>query len=311
MKKGYFYDAVTNNTIQLLNLMNMKGPRDITLHTAVAFFLVIPSFFSFNNCEAQTLASGIDTLSANRNITSRALRQIRNTAYHTGEKLEFRIKYTGITAVTTEISVPKDTVIRGQDCYHIVYTAKTVPFFENFFPVNDRYESIIHKEGQYPMYFRQQIREGKFSHDDEVEFFHESAIARSYHHNKDFPMEAFTQDVISAYFFVRTLNLRSYKNDDVITIQNFSSDKSFPLIIKVRNRDLLETEIGTVRTIVLEPLVQGQGLFKSEGKILVWVTDDENKVPVKISMKVPVGSLYAEIISATGLKNPITSKLNE
>ncbi|MFN3560975.1 MAG: DUF3108 domain-containing protein [Chloroherpetonaceae bacterium] len=238
-------------------------------------------------------------------------RTIPNNAYKVGERLKYSIKYGMIKAVNTEIAVVKDTVVRGRECYKIEYKARTVPMFDNFYRVDDRYETFIDKQGQFPHSFKQQIREGKYERDEWMEFFHEQGIAKSLIHNQEFKMVPYAQDILSAYFYTRTLNLRAMKDGSIIELNNVSDKEVIPLKIKIRNRDLLETELGVFRTIVIEPIVQGVGLFKSDGQILIWMTDDENKIPIRIKIKVIVGSLSADIESMEGLRNPLKSKMKE
>jgi hypothetical protein len=238
-------------------------------------------------------------------------RTVPNNAYKVGERLKYSIKYGVVKAVNTEIAVAKDTVVRGRECYKVEYSARTVPMFDNFYRVDDKYETFIDKQGQFPHSFKQQIREGKYEHDEWMEFFHDKGLAKSLIHNKEFPMIPYSQDILSAYFYVRTMNLREMKDGSIIELNNVSDKEVIPLKIKIRNRDLLETELGVFRTIVVEPIVQGVGLFKSDGQILIWMTDDENKIPIRIKIKVIVGSLSADIESMEGLRNPLKSKMQE
>jgi hypothetical protein len=66
-------------------------------------------------------------------------------------------------------------------------------------------------------------------------------------------------------------------------------------------------EAGTFRCIVIEPLVVEGGLFKADGKILIWVSDDERKIPVKVATKIPIGSIDTELTSYKGLRGPLQS----
>lgn len=238
-------------------------------------------------------------------------RMAPNNAYQTGEKLRYRLRYGMVVGAETEIAVPRETAMHGRPCYHIQFTARSLPFFDSFFKVDDQYETFIDKEGQFPHYFKQHVREGKYSRDDEVEFFHDKGIARSVIRNQEFPLDTYAQDIVSAYFFVRTLDLRSVKNGGTVSLKNFSDDKIYPLQVKILRRETIETDLGLFKTIVVEPLVQGAGLFKSEGKILVWMTDDDNKIPIKIAIKVAIGSINAEISQIEGARNPMKAKIED
>lgn len=250
----------------------------------------------------------IDSVLSQSTLPNFGYRKISNNAYKPGERLTYSIKYGPVTAVNTEILVAGDTTIRGRDCYHIQYKARTVPVFDTFFKVDDKYDSYIDKSGQFPMKFTRRIREGSYKADGDLEFFHERGLVMSQRHGKLYPIDPFTHDVLSAYFFVRTMDLRKYKKGDIITLKNFVKDKVHTLSVKFHGYDLIETELGAFRTIMLEPLATDAGLFKSDGKIMIWLTDDENKIPLRIAIKVAVGSLKAEITSIQNNRHTLTSR---
>jgi hypothetical protein len=261
----------------------------------------------------QPMAKAQDKPLAKADTSSAAgtdFRKVENNAFNVGESLKYDLKYGFVKGAETQISVTGEKSVRGRNCYHIEFTANTVNPFDSFFHVDDKYETFIDKDGLFPMYFKQRVREGKYTRDDEVEFHHEKGIAKSLIYGKDYDIAKYSQDIVSAYFFIRSLDLRS-KVGQTISMNNFSNDKDYPLDIKILRRDVIETDLGTFRCIVVEPLVRGAGLFKSEGRILIWMTDDENKIPVKISIKVVVGSINAELREMSGVKNPLTSQIKD
>jgi len=92
------------------------------------------------------------------------------------------------------------------------------------------------------------------------------------------------------------------KPGDMYTLFNFYKDKSHELGVKFLGRQELEVEAGTFRTIVVEPLVKEGGLFKSEGRIVIWLSDDELKIPVRVNTKVIIGSIDTELREYSGLR---------
>jgi hypothetical protein len=71
----------------------------------------------------------------------------------------------------------------------------------------------------------------------------------------------------------------------------------------------LEVEAGTFNTVVVEPLVREGGLFKSEGRIVIWLTDDERKIPIRVNTKVIIGSIDTELREYSGLNGPLRSRI--
>ena len=74
-------------------------------------------------------------------------------------------------------------------------------------------------------------------------------------------------------------------------------------------RQELEVEAGTFNTVVVEPLVKEGGLFKSEGRIVIWLTDDELKIPIRVNTKVVIGSIDTELREYSGLQGPVHSRI--
>ena len=66
---------------------------------------------------------------------------------------------------------------------------------------------------------------------------------------------------------------------------------------------------GTFKTIVVEPLVKEGGLFKSEGRIVIWLSDDERKLPVRVNTKVLIGSIDVELREYSGLTGALPSRI--
>ncbi|MNR34809.1 hypothetical protein D3C85_1526110 [compost metagenome] len=60
--------------------------------------------------------------------------------------------------------------------------------------------------------------------------------------------------------------------------------------------------------MVFKPLVQTGRVFKEKESVTLWITDDNNKVPIRIKADLAVGSLKADLDEYKGLKNPFKAK---
>ena len=98
------------------------------------------------------------------------------------------------------------------------------------------------------------------------------------------------------------------KIGDKVHLENFYKDKTYPLDILYRGKETISVKAGKFDCIILEPLVMEGGLFKSEGSIVVWLSDDTLKIPVKVKTKVLIGSIDAELSSYTGLAGELKAK---
>ena len=94
---------------------------------------------------------------------------------------------------------------------------------------------------------------------------------------------------------------------DGFHLENFYKDKVYPLEVVYRGKETVTVDAGTFDCIMIEPMVVEGGLFKSEGSIIIWLTDDEVKMPVKVKTKVIIGSIDADLTSFEGVSNKMTS----
>lgn len=233
-------------------------------------------------------------------------RKMENKAFKEGEKLTFDVKYGFVTAGIATMQIPSIKRISGRDAYHVTFEVNTVPSFDLFYKVRDRYETYIDVEGLFPWRFEQHIREGKYSRDFAAFFDQRRGKAKTSEGVYDIPL--YVHDIVSAFYFARTLDYSGMKIGDRINLQNFYKDKVHDLDVKYHGKETITVPAGRFDCIIVEPLVREGGLFKNEGNIIVWLTDDDIKMPVRVKTKVIVGAIDADLTSYEGLKGPLKSK---
>lgn len=234
-------------------------------------------------------------------------RTVENKAFKVGEKLTFDVKYGFVTAGISVMEIPDIKRISGREAYHIISTVNTVSSFDWFFKVRDRYETYMDVKGLFPWRFEQHVREGHYTRDFSAFFDQRRHIAKTSDGQYEIP--PYVNDIVSAFYLARTFDYSNLKVNDRIHMQNFYKDKTYKLDVKYLGKERVDVEAGTFDCIVVEPLVQEGGLFKSEGSIIIWLTDDELKVPVKVKTKVVIGSIDAELTKYEGLAGPLKAKV--
>lgn len=233
-------------------------------------------------------------------------KKIENKAFKVGEKLTFDVKYGFVTAGIAEMAIPKIVKITGRETYNVTFKVSSVPTFDAFYKVRDRYETFIDTEGLFPWRFEQHIREGGYSRDFSAFFDQRKGKAKTSEGTYDIPPEV--NDIISAFYIARTFDYSKMKTGDKFKLQNFYKDKTYPLDVIFRGKETVSVEAGTFDCIIVEPLVQEGGLFKSEGTIIIWLSDDTLKIPVKVKTKVIIGSIDVELSAYEGLAGVLKSK---
>lgn len=233
-------------------------------------------------------------------------RVLENKAFKEGEKLVFDVDYGFVTAGIATMEVPRIKRISGRNAYHVTFEVNTVPSFDVFYKVRDRYETYIDTEGLFPWRFEQHIREGGYTRDFSAFFDQRKGKAKTSEGEYEIPL--YVNDIVSAFYFARTLDYSGMKVNDRIKLQNFYKDKVYDLDVKYLGIETIEVPAGKFECIVVEPMVREGGLFKHEGNIVIWLTNDELKVPTKVRTKVVIGYVEAKLTNYQGLAGQITAK---
>lgn len=233
-------------------------------------------------------------------------RKLENKAFKEGEKLTFELNYGIVTAGIAVMQIPKIKRISGREAYHITFEVNSVPSFDWIYKVRDRYETYLDIEGIFPWRFEQHIREGSYSRDFSAFFDQRKGKAKTSKGEYDVP--EYINDIISAFYYTRTLDFSETKVGDKIHLQNFYKDKVYDLDVKFRGRETVVVPAGKFECIIVEPLVKEGGLFKHDGDIIIWLTDDELKMPVKVRTKIVIGHVEAMLSQYEGLAGELTSK---
>ena len=225
-------------------------------------------------------------------------RVVPNNAFEVGEELTFAIRYGPVVAGYSTMSIPKITEINGYECYQIVTKARTSGFFSAFFKVRDQVESYIDRDGLFSWRFEKHLREGKYRADQYVDYDQVNGWAVS---NKKDTMKIppCVQDILSSIYYARTQQLEV---DKPLFIDNHADNKLYPLEVKVHKKERVKVDAGEFDCVVVEPILRATGLFKSKGRLLVWLTDDERKIPVQMKSKIFIGYITAELKKMEGVK---------
>ncbi|HXX64107.1 MAG TPA: DUF3108 domain-containing protein [Bacteroidota bacterium] len=257
-----------------------------------------------------SLARRADSLAqAHRADSLRAhdLRKIKNDAFDVGERLVFDVNYGFITAGEAVMQVAGYDTVEGRQCFRIEFQVNSLPSFSWIYRVEDRYLTYIDVETIAPWKFEQHVREGSYKRDFTAEFDQVHNVAKT--SEGTYPIPPYVHDILSAFYYARTIDLAPLKVGDLILLSNFYKDKAYDLAVKVLGRQELEVAAGTFNTVVVEPLVKEGGLFKSEGRIVIWLTDDERKIPIRVNTKVVVGSIDTELRGYSGIRGPIRARI--
>ncbi len=211
--------------------------------------------------------------------------------YGPGEKLVFSIDYGPINAGEGILEVRSVVETDGHACYLIESRAQSNRFFSAFYMVRDKVVSHIDVQRLFSRYYAKRLREGDYRKNVEVRFDQDAAKAH-YADGRVFDTPPAIHDELSAFYYARTLDLQPGKT---YSVNAHSSRKNYPLQVLVHGRERVKVPAGEFDCLVVEPVLEGEGLFQHEGKLTIWMTDDARKMPVLMKTKVKVGSIDAAL----------------
>jgi hypothetical protein len=235
-----------------------------------------------------------------------AFSQEKELAYDKGEWLKYRIHYGIINAGYASIAVDEiknDSV----NSYYFKGKGWTTGMASWFFKVRDSYESIVDKKSELPTHFIRRVNEGGYIINRDIYFDHKKNIARVEDHKrktkKEFAAEG-VQDMISAFYTLRNKKIDSLKRGESVDLKMFFDAKTFPFKLKFLGKEKLKTKFGKIDCYKLRPIVQSGRVFKEKESLTMWVTADENKIPIRIKADLAVGSLKVDLHEFKGLSHP-------
>lgn len=229
------------------------------------------------------------------------LRKIENNAYQSGEILNFRIHYGIINAGTVSMTVSEPLVINDKNAYNLKIEGETLKSFDWAYKVRDKFESWIDVESHAPMRYAKTVRENKYFNQDIAIYNHAEKWLKNKQGQMTIPQ--YTQDIASAIYYMRTLNYKDAKLNATFPIDVYIDNKVYNLNIKYVGKEIVNTDIGKLRCFKLKPQLVVDRVFKKADAMTVWVTDDDNKIPVRIQTDISVGSLKVDITKTQNLKN--------
>ena len=241
--------------------------------------------------------------------------QAQEKAFDVGEWFKFRIHYGLVNAGYATLEV-KEATKNGKKVFHAVGNGYTTGMTKFFFKVNDDYQSFFDKKTGQPYQFVRKIDEGGYKKNQEG-FFNQSAntvLVKDYKNKteKTIAVTENVQDMVSAFYYLRNHpNIDKLKVGESIAIDMFFDDETTKFKLKFMGKEVISTKFGNVNSLIFRPYVQAGRVFKEEESLTVWISDDDNKVPLRIKASLAVGSLKADLEGFRGLAYPFKAKVEK
>lgn len=228
-------------------------------------------------------------------------RRVRKGPFYPGEYHKFSLTYFGVEAGTLDLYVKPYKFIKGRKVYHFHGHGKSTSVFSLFYRVNDTGDSFMDYDGLFSHKFNMKLDETLQQHEI-IELYDQEDrkvhyYQRMVHKRKGFKLKQFikdtyeyTQDAITAAFYLRTLDL---KVGAEYTYPIVSNGKSWTVKAKIVRKEKIITDVGEFEAFVVKPETHFEGVLQKKGDVFFWISADEHKAFLKIDAKVKIGSVIA------------------
>jgi len=178
----------------------------------------------------------------------------------------------------------------------LVSEARSTKTFSLIYRVHDIIESTVDCVTLMPLKFEKMLNEGDYTNFTQTVFYRSEKTALTDGIRiSAVPEDAY--DPLSALYHIRDCDL---KPGSSTFINVFADGENFSLQVNVLKEERVKVAAGTFDTIVVEPMMKFQGIFQHKGRLIVWLTRDSRRIPVKMKSEVIIGFVNAELNKIAG-----------
>jgi hypothetical protein len=230
------------------------------------------------------------------------------------ETFEFRVHYGFITAGHAKVELFEQLyLVNGKVCFKATCTGRSSGTFDLGLRIRDSWSTYFDTINKVSQKSSRHIEEGNYRLTEVVQFQYgnkkaivdwEKKKGNKGHKEYDVNVDDL-QDIISGVYYLRAIDFSKLKVGDIINMNAFVEDKLYALRIRYKGKEEIDTDFGEINAIKLAPIMPENGLFEGENSIRLYLSDDANKLPLKIEADMFVGAVEVDLKKYSNLKYPI------
>jgi hypothetical protein len=237
--------------------------------------------------------------------------RLRNHAFSTNEKVVFHVYYTlaglWVHAGNVSFTVKLET-LNNKPVYHVTGEGSTLPGYDWIYRVRDKYETFTDTNTLQPYKFIRNVNEGGYKKYENITFNQSSGTAIT--GKGVFKVPPCVQDVLSEVYLARNMDFDRYKPEDRIPFDLFLDNEVFHMYVRYLGKETIKTRYGKFRCIKFKPLLLSGTIFEGGEKMTVWVSDDANRLPIRVESPISVGNIKVDMMQYFNLRHPLTSLIS-
>jgi hypothetical protein len=210
--------------------------------------------------------------------------------FQVGERLTYDVSFTGITAGEASLEIVNDPEINNFNHLHIRFNARTTYPFSLIYTIDDQVDTWLDSKSLYTRKMIKKIRERNYKKDSHTIIDYDQSIAIT--NGDTVIIDKFLYDPYSLFYFLRTIPLII---GETIDFTAFNGKKITPFQIITKTKETITTMAGTFPCLVVKPFREGTTLLKNKGDMMIWFSDDKNRLPIQIRIKLKYGSMLLKL----------------
>lgn len=221
---------------------------------------------------------------------------VYDVPFGVGERLRYYMEFSFVKAGLSEMVVTGIDSVNGRPAYRFRSRVRSTRTIDLIYKVRDVVEAWFDVGGLYSQRYERRIREGSYHSEKFFDYDHRTGWVSISNENGPkgiTPFKPYSHNIISALYWVRSQELEP---DSELIIPVHDMDTHYPLTVRVYGRERVTVPAGTFNCVKVEPVIESEGLFKKAGRLLVWITDDERRLPVKMNSKISVGTIKGNLV---------------
>jgi hypothetical protein len=222
--------------------------------------------------------------------------------YAPGETLTYEVTWSIFPA--GEVAATLRSASEGQaDVHEVTTTARSQGFVSLLFPVKNEFHSFFDPQTACSRRISKKVNEGRRHKETEIVFDAVRKLAILDEHDltrpnappkhAENPIPSCVEDVVTAFYFLRR---EKFELGRSIQVPVNDGSKTYEVTVEVQALERIQTPLGNRDAFRVEPKVFG-GLFKRKGRMLIWFSDDEQHLPLRIKFMITVGAITGTLKS--------------
>jgi len=222
--------------------------------------------------------------------------------FHVGEEVVHDVTYFKVSAGHLRMTVDPFATVNGRKAYNLKMFINTSSLFSSFYSVDDSVDIFMDYETLVPSVFQLhvkesgQLREGKMLFNENNATFWERKVTKKdgvEEKRQNWEILPYTQNVYSAVFYMRFFQWEVGKE---YSFRVGNDNENLVFSGKALRKETLDTDLGPMKAIVVEPHITLKGKFKPIGENLIWLSDDDRHYILRIEAKIKIGTLVSQVV---------------